>query len=123
MASFSSRFKLLREERKLTQEQLAAMLGISKGAIGNYESGQRIPRLDDLNTIAEFFEVDIDYLAGRDREMPEFNAEERWIISCFRNIPKEETKKAFKELLRQYDPIPVEKEGALLASLLNENAG
>ena len=44
MATFADRFKQLREESGLTQEELARRLGVSKGTVGNYESGARTPR-------------------------------------------------------------------------------
>jgi len=54
MATFADRFKQLREESGLTQEELARRLGVSKGTVGNYESGARTPRkLDDLNSLAD----------------------------------------------------------------------
>ena len=62
MATFADRFKQLREESGLTQEELARRLGVSKGTVGNYESGARTPRkLDDLNSLADYFNVEIDY--------------------------------------------------------------
>ena len=103
MATFADRFKLLREESGLTQEELARRLGVSKGTIGNYESGARTPRkLDDLNSLADYFNVEIDYLLGRSSTRPEFNLEEQWIISCYRNAD-EDTKVGIKSILRRFD--------------------
>lgn len=51
----------------MTQEELAKSLGISKSAVSMYERGEREPQsLDDLEAIADFFNVDIDYLMGRE---------------------------------------------------------
>lgn len=55
MANFQERLKQLRTEAGLTQNELAEKLRMSKGAIGNYESGQREPNMDTLDTIADFF--------------------------------------------------------------------
>ena len=52
----------LRDERRLTQRALAHELGVSPAAIGNYESGKRIPRYGMLKRIADFFGVAIDDL-------------------------------------------------------------
>lgn len=67
MTSFHSRFKQLREERGLTQDQIAEKLGVSRPTIAGYESEEkkRIPREDTLNKIADFFGESIDYLLGR----------------------------------------------------------
>ena len=103
MATFAERFKQLREESGLTQEELARRLGVSKGTVGNYESGVRTPRkLDDLNSLADYFNVEIDYLLGRSNDRPEFNLEEQWIISWYRNAD-EDTRIGIKSILRRFD--------------------
>lgn len=102
MATFSDRLKSLREEHGLSQIQLAKALGMSNGAIGNYESGQRKPRYEDLENIADYFNVELDYLLGRINSKPEFNCEERWLINCYRNSPAE-VQIGIKTILRAYD--------------------
>lgn len=42
--SFSQRLRQRREEKQLTQAQLAALLGVSKSAVGNYETGVSMPK-------------------------------------------------------------------------------
>ncbi len=102
MATFSDRFKSLRLEAGLTQEELAKKLRLSKGAVGNYESGVRSPRRqEDLEAIADFFNVDIDYLLGRTNDRPEFSLEEQWLVSCYRNADAD-TKAAVKLMLRKF---------------------
>ncbi|MDI3341845.1 MAG: helix-turn-helix transcriptional regulator [Sphaerobacter sp.] len=58
------RLKGLREQRGMSQRELAAELGVSAGAIGNYESGQRRPDYETLRRIAELFRTSVDYLLG-----------------------------------------------------------
>lgn len=65
MAEFSSIFKLLRKSSGLSQQELADKLGISKSAVNMYERGERNPNFEVLEIIADFFNVDIDYLLGR----------------------------------------------------------
>lgn len=65
MPNFSSRIKLLRTERGITQEQLASMLKVSRGTIGMYESGKREPDFETSEAIADVFNVDMDFLMGR----------------------------------------------------------
>lgn len=65
MATFEIRLKQLRESIKLTQEELAIKLNISRSRLASYEQGKREPDLELLETIADFFNVDIDYLVGR----------------------------------------------------------
>lgn len=65
MAQFDKILKLLRNERQLSQQELADALGISKSSINMYEHGERQPNFEVLETIADYFNVDIDYLLGR----------------------------------------------------------
>ena len=63
MAQFDKILKLLRNEKNMSQQELADALGISKSSINMYERGE--PNFEVLETIADFFNVDIDYLLGR----------------------------------------------------------
>ena len=65
MAQFDKILKLLRSEKNMSQQELADALGISKSSINMYERGERQPNFEVLETIADFFNVDIDYLLGR----------------------------------------------------------
>lgn len=62
---FSERLKQLRNDRKLTQEQLAKILGKTRSTIAGYESENKQPDFDILNELAEYFNVSTDYLLGR----------------------------------------------------------
>ena len=65
MANFSKIFKQLRLENKYTQQELAKKIGVSRSAIGMYETGERQPDFETLEVIADFFNVDMDFLLGR----------------------------------------------------------
>ena len=65
MAQFDKILKLLRTEKAMSQQDLADALGISKSAINMYERGERQPNFETLESIADYFNVDIDYLLGR----------------------------------------------------------
>lgn len=65
MAQFDRILKLLRTERSMSQQELADALGISKSSINMYERGERQPNFEILESIADYFNVDIDYLLGR----------------------------------------------------------
>lgn len=58
------RLKELREQRRLIQEGLALKLNVSQSTISAYEVGERVPDLETLIAIADFFNVSLDYLAG-----------------------------------------------------------
>lgn len=61
---FSNRFKELRTEKGLTQEDLSKKLELAKSTISMYENGNREPDFEILEKIADFFNVDINYLLG-----------------------------------------------------------
>lgn len=62
---FSKRLKELRIRAGLKQDELAKKIGISRGAISYYENGDRVPDINVLYDIAEYFNVTSDYLIGR----------------------------------------------------------
>jgi transcriptional regulator with XRE-family HTH domain len=57
--------KDLREEKQITQSQLGEFLHLNQRTISNYENGIRFPSEDILISIADYFEVSLDYLFGR----------------------------------------------------------
>lgn len=65
MAKFNERLKLLRQEAALSQQDFAKQLGTSKSSINMYERGEREPGIDTLEAIADYFNVDMDYLLGK----------------------------------------------------------
>lgn len=64
---FSSQLQRLRKEHNVTQETLAAHLGVSPQAVSKWENGS-YPDGDLLPKIADFFSVSTDYLYGRAKE-------------------------------------------------------
>ena len=61
---FKDNLKELRTAMHLSQAELAEKLNMSAGAIGMYEAGKRVPKLEVMETIADFFNVDVAYLMG-----------------------------------------------------------
>ena len=66
MNKFAERLKELRLENHLTQQQLSINLNckITQPCIAMWEQGKRLPTLDALILLAQYFNVSIDYLAG-----------------------------------------------------------
>lgn len=65
MAKFCDRLRELRNSRDLSQLELSKLLKISKSSVNMYERGEREPGIDTLEFIADFFNVDFDYLIGK----------------------------------------------------------
>ena len=62
--SFGNRLADLRNEYNITQKQLSEELKINRVAIARYEAGAQAPSLDNLISIAKYFDVSTDYLLG-----------------------------------------------------------
>ncbi|MBP1917220.1 transcriptional regulator with XRE-family HTH domain [Lederbergia galactosidilyticus] len=77
MDMFSKRLKLLRTNKKLTQQNMANFLGITRQGYAKYETGQSEPDNETIKKLADFFDVSTDYLLGRtDKPNEEKTAEE-----------------------------------------------
>lgn len=62
----SERLKELRTKRGYSQADLAKALHVSKSTVSMIEAGARKPSVEVLEMIADFFNVDIDYLLGKE---------------------------------------------------------
>jgi len=62
--TFGKRLRILRIEKKLSQIQLAKELRIGKSVISLWERDECEPTLNNLISVARFFDVSMDYLAG-----------------------------------------------------------
>ncbi len=63
--AFSANLKALRSEHKVTQSQIALVLGIDRSTYAYYETGKCEPTLTTLIRIADYFQVSLDQLVGR----------------------------------------------------------
>ena len=59
---FNEKLKELRQQKGLTQEELAKALYVSRTAISKWESGRGYPNIDSMRAIAKFFSVSLDEL-------------------------------------------------------------
>lgn len=66
MASF--RLRDLRLESHTTQTDIAEMLGITQQAYAHYENERRLPNVQLLCLLADYYNVSVDYLLGRTDE-------------------------------------------------------
>lgn len=60
-----NRLKSLRDDKGLTQADVAKVLGVSRTTYTQYETGKSEPDLATVNRLAEFFNVSVDWLLGR----------------------------------------------------------
>ena len=64
MVDMNIRIKELRQQKHITQSQLAERLGVTKSMVSAYETGARYPSYEILIKIARVFSVSTDYLLG-----------------------------------------------------------
>lgn len=65
--------QMIRKERKLSQEEVAEKIGVSRQAVAKWESGMASPDLDNLICLSETFSVTVDYLLKNDRDCSNLN--------------------------------------------------
>ena len=66
----NKQLKKLRHQKKLTQQQVADCLHVSTSTYGLWEQGRNEPDVETLKQLADFFDVTIDYLVGRETIAP-----------------------------------------------------
>ena len=59
------RIRDLREDHDLTQSEMAELLGVKQTTYSKYELGKILVPVDILIRLADFYQVSLDYLAGR----------------------------------------------------------
>ena len=99
----------LRVENGISQQQLGEALLVSQQSINKYENHNVEPDVQGLISIAEYFDVSLDYLVGRTEiremvdkmKMSELTDEEMRLISRFR-VLAEEQKKAVMSVMESY---------------------
>ena len=64
---FNEKLQELRKQRKMTQEELAAELYVSRTAVSKWESGRGYPGIESLKAIARLFSVTVDELLSSDK--------------------------------------------------------
>lgn len=101
-----NRIKEIRQEKKLSQKDLAKKLNISQQAISLYEKGDREPKLETWEKLADFFGVSVPYLQGyvdvKDKDKF-FNDKDFWNKYVGKNWDKPNAKANAGELLKEQD--------------------
>lgn len=85
---FSEKVRKLRKEKKINQETLANLLGVSKRTVQNYEISDMYPKKREIYyKLAEIFEVDVNYLLTENEELL-INAYEKGGTVAMREVDK-----------------------------------
>jgi transcriptional regulator with XRE-family HTH domain len=82
------RLKALREERRMTQGQLAKILGVSTPSVTDYEMGKKTPRPDRLIKLSDYFDTSVDYLLGTTDERDPIDKLKKDVLSHTPDLEK-----------------------------------
>lgn len=107
---FKDRLKELRQQRGLSQSELAKSIGVSKSTISMLEVGSRLPSYELLEALGDYFNVTLDYLNGKEMgsmyyldpaaaELAKevFDREElKVLFDAVRDVPKEDLELVIK---------------------------
>lgn len=107
---FPERLTHMRKKRKLTHQNMADSLGITRQGYGYYENGKREPDLNTLQKLADMLGTTTDYLLGRtdepaSRSASSENNEPKDNFTYFRGVKEEVTEEEadrLKEELEMY---------------------
>lgn len=110
MSDFKTRLKELRASIGLSQSALADAIQTSKSSINMYERGEREPGIATLEAIADFFNVDMDYLLGKS------DCKNRYLDTLPFSMPRNEFQQKLDALA--HDMTDEEKRQLLLAARL-----
>ena len=81
--------KHIRMEQGVTQKAVADYLGCSPVVYSRYENGERMPSLDILIKLADYFRVTVDYLVGRPAVIfSALSPQEQNLVEASRNADK-----------------------------------
>lgn len=85
----SERIRDLRTAKKLTQTDLAKLVGLTYIQIGRYETGKSAPSADVLNKMAEALGTTADYLMnGSDNDVVSAQLTDKELLNQFKEVEK-----------------------------------
>ena len=83
--TMGERIKYLRKQERVTQEELGKHIGVTKQCISHWEIGKRRPDPEQQEALADFFNVDINYLHGISDYMTAIVSDkERAVLNAYR---------------------------------------
>ena len=111
-----NRIRQIRKKRGVSQEKLANSLGITRQAISQYEKGDRQPRLETWQKLADFLGVTVPYLQGLEPDFSELTSEtKKTIISKLNTFYFDENA---NKLMSHHSKVPIDE----VRSAVNEYA-
>ena len=97
---FSDNLIRLRQEKKLTQKQLATFIGVTKGSVSKWENKQSLPDILMLPRLAAFFNISIDELLGYEPQL-----DKKQIKKIYHDLAAEFAKQPFEEIMHKSEEL------------------
>lgn len=97
---FYQRLRDLKEDMDLKQSNVAKIIGVSENQYGRYERGDNDIPLEKALALADFYNVSIDYIAGRTNDKRGFNKSD---------LPKSEV-----NLLKKFRSLSADRQSRIL---------
>ena len=93
-----------RKEKGITQDELAAYMGVSKASVSKWETGQSYPDITFLPQLAAYFNISIDDLMGYTPQMTKEEIKNQYhrLADQFSSRPFDETYSACSQIVRKY---------------------
>ena len=93
-----------RHKRGITQDELAAHIGVSKGAVSKWETGSSLPDISLLPQLASYFDISIDELIGYQPQMEKEDIQKLYIrlSKDFSVLPFDEVLAECLEIIKKY---------------------
>ena len=92
----------LREDKKLSQKQLAQYLEVTVPNISEYENNKTCPSLEKIIKIARYFDVSLDYLCGLTDDLISYKRENCVVLPREQTALMKQEIMHFIELVKNY---------------------
>lgn len=101
MERFPEKVRLARKEKKLNQEQLASLIGVSRRSVCAYESGCSVPHQKRLRRLAKALDVSVEYLTDDAVTDQNFGKAKQPALENVRALFGEQGAKEAEELMKR----------------------
>ncbi len=83
-----NRLKELRQHKKISQKELAAVVNVKQNTISNWESGNTEIDQKNLIALSDYFDVSVDYILGRDyvNKIASVSDDENELLKYYRKL-------------------------------------
>ncbi len=83
------RIQLLMMSHGMKKVDFAKAVGVSSGNLSDWSNGRSQPSVDKLIKIADYFNVSLDYLVGRDADYPSLSPDANELCRIYENLDAE----------------------------------